>query len=186
MRTKAPSELDAGRSLLLASALCAILIFALSVPAAAQSPELAGCRLQGSWVAELDVPPGPPGRFFTQYAAGANATTGPLTLEWIEFDPTLGGAFASAVRATQGVGEWRLHGQSYDYVWVAYGLDIVGNTLYTLRSSGTGTFQGCGTIVFDWVLDVEVPTPGGPLLVSCLAGTGTKQRIPLEPAACSN
>ena len=173
-----------GRTVVLLAAVCSV--FAVAMPAAAQPREwsaVASCRLQGSWLAEVDIG----GRFFAQYAAGANANSGALTLEWILFDPTLFGNFPTAVRLTQAAGGWQSHGQSYDYTWVAYGLDSAGIPVYAIKGSGTGTFQGCDTIAFDWVLEVFAGPDFDPLVgdpVTCLSGFGTKDRIPVERASC--
>jgi hypothetical protein len=175
-----------GRTISLVAAVCALLVIAVAGPAMAQPHEwstVASCRLQGSWLAEVDIG----GRFFAQYAAGANANSGALTLVWILFDPTLFGNFPTAVRLTQAAGGWERHGQSYDYTWVAYGLDSAGIPVYAIKGSGTGTFQGCDTIAFDWVLDVYAGPDFDPIFgdpVTCLSGFGTKVRIPVERASC--
>lgn len=174
-----------GRVAALGIALAAVLPVVLAAPAAAQPHEwtaVASCRLHGSWLAEVDIG----GRFFVQYGAGANASSGPMTVEWISFDPTLFGNFPTVVSLTQGVGAWARHGQTYDYTWMAYGLDPAGLPVYAVRTAGTGEFDGCETIAFDWVLEV-FPTPLDPLgddPVACLSGVGSKVRIPVELVTC--
>jgi hypothetical protein len=169
------------------AATCALLLLvSAAAPAAAEEaldPSSAPtCRLPGSWLAQVDIG----GWFFTQYGGGANATSGPLSVEWILFDPTLFGNFPAAVRVTQAEGGWLARGPGYDYTWVAYGLDGMGFPVYAIRGSGAGTLKECGTIEFDWVLEV-FPWPMNPLVdrpVTCLSGRGTKQRIPVVRATC--
>ncbi len=175
-----------GRIAALVAATCALLLFAAAAPAEQEAEpdhlSAPACRLPGSWLAQVDIG----GWFFTQYGGGANATSGPLSVEWILFDPTLFGNFPATVRVTQAAGGWLSRGRRYDYTWVAYGLDVAGLPVYAIRGSGTGKFEDCGTIEFDWVLEV-FPWPMNPLVdppVTCLSGRGTKQRIPVVRATC--
>lgn len=164
---------------------CALLLAAAVAPAEEEGlapADRPGGRLHGSWLAQVDIG----GWFFVQYGVGANAVTGPLNLEWILFDPTLFGSFPGAVRVTAGAGSWRSRGRGYGYTWIAYGIDGAGLPVYAIRGSGTGEVQGGNTIVFDWVLEV-FPWPMNPLVdppVTCLAGTGVKQRIPVALSTC--
>ncbi len=158
-----------------------VVVMASSALAMAPEPPALGCRLQGSWLAHVDVG----GVFFVQYS-GANAAGGSLSIEWIRFDPTLFGNFPSAVRITQGTGSWRNNGTGYDYTWIAYGIDKNGAPVYSIRTSGKGTIEACDTIPFDYVLEV-FPAPMNPLTdtpVTCISGQGTKVRIPVVRAAC--
>lgn len=163
----------------------ALLLVAAVAPAEEEWPGPAavpGCRLPGSWLAQVDIG----GWFFTRYGTGTSATGGPLSIEWILFDPTLFGSFPAAVRVTAGAGGWRSRAQGYGYTWVAYGLDGAGLPVYAIRGSGTGAVQNCDTIEFDWVLEV-FPWPMNPVVdppVTCLAGTGVKQRIPVALSTC--
>jgi hypothetical protein len=186
MKDKYRSKHRPGRTTTLTGAVCALLIFTVAAPVAAQANEWStatSCRPQGSWLSEVDIG----GIFFAQYAGGANAISGALTIEWILFDPTLFGNFPTAVRLTQGAGGWRSHGRTYDYTWVAYGLDSAGIPVYAIKGSGTGAFQGCDTIAFDWVLEVFAGPDIDPLIgvpVTCLSGFGTKVRIPVALSTC--
>ncbi len=173
-----------GPSVALAAAACALLLAAVAAPAEEDldEPSALTCRLPGSWLTQVDIG----GRFFTQYGGGANATCGPLSIEWILFDPTLFGNFPTAVRVTRAAGAWSSRGRAYDYTWIAYGIDGTGFPVYSIKGSGTGRFEGCGAIGFDWVLEV-FPWPMSPLTdppVTCLSGTGAKQRIPVSRAVC--
>jgi hypothetical protein len=166
---------------------CALLTFSANLPAADppqnEALKRGTCALPGSWIGEVDVG----FRFFAQYSRGGWVRGGPLTIEWIMVDPTLFGNFPAAVRATQSVGAWRMEtGRTYSYTWVAYGLDINGTPVYAIRTSGMGTIVGCNGNDFDWVMEV-FPAPLDPLhdeAPICLAGTGTKERIPVELAVC--
>jgi len=186
MKDKCRSQNHPGRTIIVTGAVCALLIITFALPAAAQSNErctAALCRPQGSWLSEVDIG----GIFFSQYAAGANANSGALTIEWILFDTTLFNNFPTAVRLTQGAGGWQSHGRTYDYTWIAYGLDSAGIPVYAIKGSGTGAFQGCDTIAFDWVLEVYAGPDFDPLVgdpVTCLSGFGTKVRIPVVRSTC--
>jgi hypothetical protein len=188
MREKLHSHNRTGRIAALAAAMCALLFLAAAAPAeeeedaALDRSTAPACRLQGSWLTQVDIG----GWFFTQYGGGANSTSGPLTIEWILFDPTLFGSFPAAVRVTQAAGGWISRGRGYDYTWVAYGLDAAGLPVYSIKGSGTGRFAECGEIGFDWVLEI-FPWPMNPLVdspVTCLSGHGTKQQIPVARATC--
>ena len=168
-------------------ALCSIIAIGLAAPCEAQgmAPELsASCALEGSWLSEVDIG----ARFFVTYGRGANPIEGPMTITWIAGDPTLFGSFPDAVGLTGAAGTWRKGpGPSdYRYTWVGYGVDSTGAPLYAWKGSGTGTFQGCGMIVFDYVAEI-FPWPLDPLdgdPVACLAGTGSKRRVEVDLGAC--
>ena len=177
---------DRSSSFAIIVSLTVLLALAAVETAAAKGPEWTPqrpCSLQGAWLSEVDIG----ARFFVNYASGASATGGPLAVEWIAGDPTLFGAFPAAVSLTQGVGTWqRVTGHSYQYTWISYGLDADGQPLYAWKGSGTGVIQGCNMIVFDYVAEI-FPMPLNPLLdepVSCISGSGTKARLPIDLASC--
>lgn len=126
-------------------------------------------------------------RFFTQYSAGATGTGGTLTIEWISFDPTLFGNFPAAVRTTQGMGAWRqVRAATYEYTWIAYGLDSAGIPAYSIKVSGSGALQDCDAIAFDYVMEI-FPAGLDPLVddpVLCVPGVGSKHRIPVSLPSC--
>ena len=167
-------------------ALCVLAAFAYTGAASAQATYGGApgvCRLQASWLSEVDIG----ARFFTTYMGGATAIEGPLVMEWIVGDPTLFGNFPTAVGLTQATGSWRSKGQqTYEYTWIGYGLDSAGIPIYAWTGSGTGTFQGCDAIAFDYVVEI-FPFPLNPLFdepVSCLSGFGSKVRIGVGLATC--
>jgi hypothetical protein len=164
----------------------ALLVVAVAGPAAAQGPIHSyrhGCAVEGTWLSSVDIG----AQFFTQYSDGATGTSGAMTAEWIVFDPTLNGFFPNAVRATQAMGGWhQLSGGIYRYTWIVYGLDSANLPLYSVRGSGTGTFEDCDKIIFDYVLEI-FPYPLNPLEdepVACLQGIGSKYRVPVVHATC--
>jgi hypothetical protein len=169
-------------SALVVTVVSVFLLIASSTHATPVKPSLAaGCRLQGSWLAQVDIG----GRFFVQYD-GMNTAGGSLTIEWIRFDPTLFGNLPTAVRLTQAAGEWENNGHGYDYTWIAYGLDASGAAVYSVRTSGSGRTEGCDAIEFDYVVEV-FPSPLNPLTdhpVTCLSGHGSKVRVPVARATC--
>jgi hypothetical protein len=173
------------RGRLIAAAL-ALLVLAVAGPTGAERPfpvPRGACGVEGTWLSSVDIG----AQFFTQYSAGATGTGGAMTVEWIAFDPTLFGEFPDAVRVTQAMGAWhQVTATTYHYTWVVYGLDSAGIPLYSIRGSGTGTFDGCDTIVFDYVMEI-FPYPFHPLVddpVACQPGTGAKYRIPVVQATC--
>ncbi len=164
----------------------ALVLSAVAGPAGAERPFPAprgACGVEGTWLSSVDIG----AQFFTQYSGGATGTSGAMTVEWIAFDPTLFGQFPNAVRVTQAMGSWRqLTATSYQYTWIIYGLDSAGLPLYAVRGSGTGIFDGCDTIDFDYVMEI-FPYPLDPLVdepVACQPGTGAKYRIPVVQATC--
>jgi len=78
---------------------------------------------------------------------GMNATVGQIDMEWILWDPTIGGAhplLTTAVRTTGPKGVWeKVNEREYKYTWVAYGLNAAGALVYALRAVGVGTIAGC-------------------------------------------
>jgi len=179
-------ELRSWRRRWLIAAGLALIFPAIASPAAAERHSWAprgNCPLEGTWLASVDIG----ALFFAQYGAGATATGGALTIEWIGFDATLFGNFPTAVRVTQAMGSWEQQtARTYLYTWVAYGFDAAGTPLYAIRGSGMGSFTECDTIVFDWVMEV-FPYPLDPLVddpVACMSGTGSKLRIPVVQATC--
>jgi hypothetical protein len=159
----------------------------LAVPVAAASDELPQARLcviDGTWIGETDSG----ARFLINYNSAPLGLAGGMSLEWIVFDPTLYGTFPSAVSMSQGMGVWqRTRWNSYDYTWIAYGLDAGGLPVYSIKTSGTGVVQSCDRFEFNYNIEV-FPTPLDPLEddpVACIPGTGVKRRVPLSQASCS-
>ena len=168
------------------AALCGLLVLGTVLPAVAQDPGRttgSPCLVQGAWMAEVDIG----ARFFVSYSRGADATGGPMAVEWIVGDPTLFGSFPEAVGLTQGIGMWqRVTAHTYRYTWISYGLDAAGVPVYSWKGSGTGTLQGCDMVVFDYVAEI-FPVPLDPLTddpVDCISGGGTKVRMPIDLASC--
>jgi hypothetical protein len=166
---------------------CSLISLGLAAPSDAQKagPELgASCALQGSWLSEVDIG----ARFLVTYGRGANARGGPMTIDWIAGDPTLFGNFPTAVGLTGAAGSWRTGPGpgDYQYTWIGYGIDSSGIPVYAWKGSGTGTLQGCDTIVFDYVVEIY-PWPLDPFdddPVACLTGVGGKRRVAVDLGAC--
>lgn len=171
----------------IASLVCALIALGFAAPREAQetTPELrASCSLQGSWLSEVDIG----ARFLVTYGRGANAIEGPMTVAWIAGDPTLFGNFPTAVGLTSAAGSWRAGPgpADYQYTWLGYGIDSSGVPVYAWKGSGSGSFQGCDTIVFDYVVEIY-PWPLDPLdddPVACLAGVGSKRRVAVDLGVC--
>lgn len=120
---------------------------------------------------------------------GWNAISGQFTVEWIELDPTLGGFFPEAVRATNAVGVWEKVGRlMYEYTWIAYGLDEDSGVLYTARASGEAELVDCDNVDMDYVLEfwpgkiVFSTDPNDPVpepIFTTPRGFGSETRMPL-------
>lgn len=119
---------------------------------------------------------------------GANATVGQLALEWTVIDPTLGGYFPDVVRATNAVGVWqKVNRNTYEYTWIAYGLDAVGLPFYVARASGTASMADCDHVNITYALELFDPAQDmstEPPLYGCFSGTATETRVPLVQATC--
>ncbi len=169
------------------SVMCAVVALGFAVPGEAQNPapELrASCGLHGSWLSEVDIG----ARFLVTYGRGGIAVEGPMTIAWIAGDPTLFGAFPTAVALTGAAGSWRKGPgrDGYRYTWIGYGVDGAGIPVYAWKGSGTGTLQGCDLIVFDYVVEI-FPWPLDPLdddPVACIAGVGSKRRVAVDLGTC--
>lgn len=89
---------------------------------------------------------------------GTSATVGQIEIEWITWDPTIGGRLP-AVRTTGPKGVWeKVNQREYKYTWVAYGLDADGLPVYVLRASGVGTLPRCDRFDITGWLEMFWPT----------------------------
>ena len=172
--------LMANRSLLGISLAVAFAVTLFGGLAMAASNE---CSRVGMWHGEGD-------QGFTwmvPVSAGADATNGQFTVEWIVIDPTLGGMFTEAVRVTNGFGVWKkVNKHTYQYTWIAYGLAQDGMVIYTARASGIESMVDCDHFDVTYVLelwlgaaDVSVDEP-----IFYAPGTATERRMPLVQASC--
>ena len=114
---------------------------------------------------------------------GPDATVGQTSLEWVLLDPTLGGLFPTAARATGGQGVWEKvkHGH-YKYMWMAYALDASGLPVFAARTSGFLWMRTCDHVDITYALELvsplqniftDVPAFGA------FTGTATETRMPL-------
>ena len=114
---------------------------------------------------------------------GSNATVGQIALEWVVIDPTLGGFFQTAVRATNPLGVWqKVNQRKYTYTWIAYGLDAGGLPVYVARASGMASMVDCDHVrltyaleLFDPAQDISTESP----LFGTVTGTATETRMAL-------
>ncbi len=90
---------------------------------------------------------------------GPNATSGQLALEWIVFDPSLGGKFAAAVRVTDVQGVWgKVNEHEYKFTWLSYAMSSADKVVYVLRATGMGTMPTCDTFEIAGKLELFMPT----------------------------
>ncbi len=162
------------KGFLLIAAVCTVL---LAVDAGAAT----GCRLTGVYFGEAG------NTWMLTVSRGSSARAGHLYLEWIQVDPTAGGAFPTAVRATNGVGLWeKINSKNLKWSWVFYTLDANGAIVYIQRFSGTSVLVDCDHANDTWVVetwlggqDMNTEPP-----IACAPGTGTETRMPLVQAVC--
>lgn len=136
------------------------------------------CSSEGTWQGAADN-----GFTWTNVITrGSDARGGQLDLDWVLMDPTLGGNFATAARATSGRGVWEDDGHQHAaWTWMAHGLDASGGPVYTIRASGTHSMPDCGRLEIEYALEVFLPfqnmATDSPVAV--LRGTAVETRMPL-------
>lgn len=121
-------------------------------------------------------------------APGASATVGQVVLEWSLIDPTLGGFFPTVARATNALGVWqKVNGHTYEYTWVAYGLDVAGQQVFVARASGIASLEDCDHVSLTYTLELFHPAQDistDPPAFGTLCGTGTETRMGLVQKTC--
>ena len=119
---------------------------------------------------------------------GQNVINGQLTVQWVEIDPTFGGSFPYAARVTNACGVWKKVGwRTYQFTWIAHGLDQDGILIYTIRASGEAYLVDCDHVDLTCVLefwlagdDIYTDPP-----IVCVPGTAEETRMPLVQASCA-
>jgi hypothetical protein len=119
---------------------------------------------------------------------GSSATVGQMVVEWVSWDPKLGGAFSTVVRTTNPLGVWKkVNGKTAQFTWIAYGLDADGLAVYVARASGVSSMVDCDHVNFTYVMelfhpaqDISTDTPA----FGSFCGTGTETRMLLVQATC--
>lgn len=123
------------RKLVLGLAMTAALAFASTAHAGD-----AACKLTGGWIGYFGNAAG-----WTAVADGVAQSHGTITINYPALDPTLFGAFPTAVRISSLQGVWeRTGGRSFAYTTIGIAVDAQGNTLWLGKLYGTETMQaGC-------------------------------------------
>lgn len=174
------------RQSLMVAAACAVLLFSCTVLPFLGKDAIAAsnnCTTVGTWFGVGDSGT----TWMDTVTPGSSATVGQMNLEWVLLDPTLGGFFPQAVRATNAVGVWeKVNERNYEYTWVVYALDAAGAAVFVARASGTKSLADCDHINITYVLelwlagqDMNADPP-----FFCVAGTATETRMPLVQAVC--
>jgi hypothetical protein len=153
--------------------------------AAGAGPSAAGalCGEEGTWQGLADNG----FSWMNTITRGGDATHGQLDLAWVTIDPTLGGAFATAVQTTPARGVWRkVDPRSARWTWMTYGLDAAGAPVYVIRASGTHRLKDCDQLAIAYVLEVFLPSQDMDTdpSVACLRGTAVEKRMALHRASC--
>ena len=92
----------------------------------------------------------------------------------------------SAVRVTNSYGVWRkVNHRIYRFTWVGRGLDMNGEVVYTIRSSGQGEILDCSNVDITFVLEIwdgnaDVYTEDP--MITLPPGTAFETRMPLVQA----
>jgi hypothetical protein len=86
-------------------------------------------------------------------------SSGTITIAYPALDPTLFGAFPTAVRVSTLQGVWqRTGGKTFAYTTVGIAVDALGNTLWIGKLAGTETMQpGCGVELVTATFSVYAP-----------------------------
>lgn len=98
------------------------------------------CKLNGGWIGYFGNVAG-----WTAIADGVANSSGTITIAYPALDPTLFGAFPTAVRVSTLQGVWeRTGGKTFAYTTIGIAVDAQGTTLWIGKLSGTETMQiGC-------------------------------------------
>jgi hypothetical protein len=167
----------------LGAAFLALIAFADSPPEVPEAQAASECGIVGTWFGVGDS-----GTAWMDVATpGVSPTSGQFEMEWVSLDPTLGGYFPDAVRATRAGGVWRqLSVRTFRYTWIAYGLALDGSLVYTVRVSGTKTRRSCNRLDVSYVLELWLPeqTVSEDPPFFCMPGTATETRMTLVQGNC--
>jgi hypothetical protein len=175
-----------GKRQVLRSGVVLAAIFAVAVFAGSGSVMAASknCSHVGTWHGVSDTG----ATYMVTDTQGPSATVGQLVVEWILWDPTLGGNFPTAVRTTNPMGVWeKVFHRKAKFTWIAYGFDGNGAPLYTIRCSGIGSMVNCDESHFTYVTELFLPlqdiSKDKPIATFC--GTGVETRMQLVQATCT-
>jgi hypothetical protein len=164
--------------------LAAVTVFAASGFSPMTPPASNGCSRVGTWHGLGDSGTS----WIAIDSPGANATSGQLALEWVSLDPTFGGFFPTADRATGAQGVWqKVNQHTYQYTWIAYVLDAGGSAVFVARASGIASMTDCDHMDLTYALEVFDPSQDistEPPLFGTYCGTATETRMALVQATC--
>jgi hypothetical protein len=155
-----------------------IVVVALVVGSGVGLAQSRECGRVGTWFGQGDAG-------FTWMAIdtpGVSATAGQFHLEWVRFDPTLGGFFPMVVRVTKPQGVWeKVNASKYKFPWVAYAFDANAAMAFVVRTSGLATMAGCDQVNMTYTLELFAPgqdiwrdTP-----LFAFPGTAVEKRMPV-------
>ncbi len=165
-----------------AALLAAVAVFASSGTVMAAS---ANCSRVGTWHGVGDSG----STWIAADTPGSSATVGQFALEWVLIDPTLGGFFPTVSRATNALGVWqKVNEHTYQYTWIAYGLDAGGLPVYVARASGIASMADCNHVNLTYALELFAPGQDistEPPAFGTYCGTATETRMALVQATCT-
>lgn len=131
-------------------------------------------------------------KWLGNHTPGTSATTGQLSFEWAQVDPSFGAKFP-AHRMTKGEGIWvKVNPGTYKYTWFAYGLmhyptgypapmpATIDVPVYALRVTGTGIMTSCDHMDISYT--AEFLKPDLSMTYHTVAGTAVENRMPFSAA----
>lgn len=137
--------------------LAVMLVMAFGVPGVAYAGK--GCSFQGTWFGVVS----PEDTELTGWmvtVAGQSSKRGTNNLEYPTFDPTLGGAFSTAVSVSTLRGAWeRTSGNTFIYTMTGIAVDAGGMPVWIGKLSGHITLSGdCNSETITATLEVFLPS----------------------------
>lgn len=145
------------------------------------------CTLDGAWLGQS---PMWGMSWMVEYESHSH-WTGSFTMEFIGGDPTFLGAYPTAVGWSAIAGTWvRTGRRSFDYTFIAYGLDAMGQPVYITKNTGRSEISGrCDTVeIFDMVIAIYDPMadpfgedPPNECIPDLPGSEHFARRIPVDP-----
>ncbi len=133
-------------------------VFLISFPASGIAAEGKGCSIIGTWYG-YNAPPDNTMLWIIN-VFGKSDSSGVNNLEAPGNDPTFGGLFPTAVRATTLRGVWeRTSGNAFNVALIGFSIDNNGHTVGIAKMSGTATvINDCNMERLELTLDFFGPT----------------------------
>jgi hypothetical protein len=117
------------------------------------------CGLIGTWSGYADAPwPYSSAAWLAVLTAGSkDDKNGEMLMNWVSLNSSLLTWYGTypASRMTPGHGVWEQTGKGqYGYTWYAYGVDALGNVLYSVSVRGLATLTDCNNAQITYTYEV--------------------------------